>query len=139
MAVGGKLCLKNVQSQAAFTTTEKCEQQETSKREDEVARVFTGAKSTYRYRNGSFQMRDMLEHALKIQISRYVTLYRLVRFTGSWEDCCACSKKTVDVCTHIYIKILSQLITSVALFTPTCFDPYGSSSESPSGPCQVAD
>jgi len=44
-----------------------------------------------------------------------------------------------NLCTHIYIKVLSQLITSVALFTPTCFDLYGSSSGSPSGPCQVAD
>ena len=26
------------------------------------------------------------------------------------------------------IKILTQAITLVALFTPTCFDPYGSSS-----------
>ena len=36
----------------------------------------------------------------------------------------------------IYItKILSQAITSVALFSPTCFDPYGSSSGSTAGPC----
>ena len=33
------------------------------------------------------------------------------------------------------IKILSQAITLVALFTPTCFDPYGSSSGSTAGPC----
>ena len=33
------------------------------------------------------------------------------------------------------IKILSQAITFVALFTPTCFDPYGSSSGSTDGPC----
>ena len=33
------------------------------------------------------------------------------------------------------IKILSQTITLVALFTPTCFDPYGSSSGSTAGPC----
>ena len=39
-------------------------------------------------------------------------------------------------CALIYIiKILSQAITLVALFTPTCFDPYGSSSGSTSGPC----
>ena len=45
-----------------------------------------------------------------------------------------------NLCTHIYIiKILSQAITLVALFTPTCFDPYGSSSGSTSGPCQVTD
>jgi len=35
---------------------------------------------------------------------------------------------------HI-IKILSQAVTLVALFTPTCFDPYGSSSGSTAGPC----
>ena len=33
------------------------------------------------------------------------------------------------------IKILSQAVTFVALFTPTCFDPYGSSSGSTAGPC----
>jgi len=33
------------------------------------------------------------------------------------------------------IKILSHAITLVALFTPTCFDPYGSSSGSIVGPC----
>ena len=33
------------------------------------------------------------------------------------------------------IKILSQAVTLVALFTPTCFDPYGSSSGSTAGPC----
>jgi len=33
------------------------------------------------------------------------------------------------------IKILSQAITLVALLTPTCFDPYGSSSGSTAGPC----
>ena len=33
------------------------------------------------------------------------------------------------------IKILSQTVTLVALFTPTCFDPYGSSSGSTAGPC----
>ena len=33
------------------------------------------------------------------------------------------------------IQILSQAITLVALFTPTCFDPYGSSSGSTAGPC----
>ena len=33
------------------------------------------------------------------------------------------------------ITILSQAITLVALFTPTCFDPYGSSSGSTAGPC----
>ena len=33
------------------------------------------------------------------------------------------------------IKILSQAITLVALFTPTCFDSYGSSSGSTAGPC----
>ena len=33
------------------------------------------------------------------------------------------------------IKILSQAITLVARFTPTCFDPYGSSSGSTAGPC----
>ena len=33
------------------------------------------------------------------------------------------------------IKILSQAITLVALFTPTCFDTYGSSSGSTAGPC----
>ena len=33
------------------------------------------------------------------------------------------------------IKILSQAITLVALFAPTCFDPYGSSSGSTAGPC----
>ena len=32
------------------------------------------------------------------------------------------------------IKILSQAVTLVALFTPTCFDPYGSSSGSTAGP-----
>ena len=30
---------------------------------------------------------------------------------------------------------LSQAITLVALFTPACFDPYGSSSGSTAGPC----
>jgi len=41
-----------------------------------------------------------------------------------------------NVCTHIYIiKILSQAITLVALFTRTCFDPYGSSSGITAGPC----
>ena len=33
------------------------------------------------------------------------------------------------------IKILSQAVTLIALFTPTCFDPYGSSSGSTAGPC----
>ena len=33
------------------------------------------------------------------------------------------------------IKILSQAVTLVALFTPTCFDPYGLSSGSTTGPC----
>jgi len=33
------------------------------------------------------------------------------------------------------IKILSQAITLVALFTPTCFDPCRSSSGSTAGPC----
>ena len=33
------------------------------------------------------------------------------------------------------IKILSQAVTFVALFTPTCFDPYGSSSGGTAGPC----
>ena len=33
------------------------------------------------------------------------------------------------------IKILSQAITLVALFTPTCFDPYRSSSGSTAGHC----
>ena len=33
------------------------------------------------------------------------------------------------------IKILSQAIILVALFTPTCFGPYGSSSGSTAGPC----
>ena len=33
------------------------------------------------------------------------------------------------------IEILSQAVTLVALFTPTCFDPYGSSSGSIAGPC----
>ena len=33
------------------------------------------------------------------------------------------------------IKILSQAVTLVSLFTPTCFDPYGSSSGSTAGPC----
>ena len=33
------------------------------------------------------------------------------------------------------IKILSQAITLVAFFTPTCFDPYRSSSGSTAGPC----
>ena len=33
------------------------------------------------------------------------------------------------------IKILSQAVTLVARFTPTCFDPYGSSSGSIAGPC----
>ena len=38
----------------------------------------------------------------------------------------------------IYItKILSHAITLVALFTSTCFDPYGSSSGSTAGPCKV--
>ena len=36
--------------------------------------------------------------------------------------------------THVgFIKILSQAVTLVALFTPTCFDPYGSSSGSTYG------
>ena len=34
-----------------------------------------------------------------------------------------------------FIKILSQSITLVALFTPTCFDLYESSSGSTAGPC----
>ena len=33
------------------------------------------------------------------------------------------------------IKILSQAVTLIAHFTPTCFDPYGSSSGSTAGPC----
>jgi len=33
------------------------------------------------------------------------------------------------------IKILSQAVTLVARFTPTCFNPYGSSSGSTAGPC----
>ena len=33
------------------------------------------------------------------------------------------------------IKILPQAVTLVARFTPTCFDPYGSSSGSTAGPC----
>ena len=33
------------------------------------------------------------------------------------------------------IKILSQAVTLLALYTPTCFDPYGSSSGSTAGPC----
>ena len=33
------------------------------------------------------------------------------------------------------IKILSQAVTLIAHITPTCFDPYGSSSGSISGPC----
>ena len=33
------------------------------------------------------------------------------------------------------IKIISQAVTLVALFTPACFDPYGSSSGSIAGPC----
>ena len=32
-------------------------------------------------------------------------------------------------------KMLSQSVTLVALFTPTCFDSYGSSSGSTAGPC----
>ena len=32
------------------------------------------------------------------------------------------------------IKIISQAITLIAHFTPTCFDPYGSSSGSTAGP-----
>jgi hypothetical protein len=55
MAVGGMLHVKYIY-QAALTVTEKCEQQETTKREDEVARVFPEAKSTYRYRNGSWKV-----------------------------------------------------------------------------------
>ena len=36
----------------------------------------------------------------------------------------------------IYImKILSQAVTLIAHFTPTCFDPYGSSSGSTAGLC----
>ena len=37
------------------------------------------------------------------------------------------------------IKILSQAVTLIAHITPTCFDPYRSSSGSISGPCQVTD
>ena len=37
------------------------------------------------------------------------------------------------------IKILSQAVTLIAHITPTCFDLYGSSSGSISGPCQVTD
>ena len=33
------------------------------------------------------------------------------------------------------IKILSQAVSLIAHFTPTCFDPYGSSSGSTAGPC----
>ena len=33
------------------------------------------------------------------------------------------------------IKILSQAVTLIAHITPTCFDPYGSSSGIISGPC----
>jgi len=33
------------------------------------------------------------------------------------------------------IKILSQAVTLIAHFTPTRFDPYGSSSGSTAGPC----
>ena len=33
------------------------------------------------------------------------------------------------------IKILSQAVTLIAHFTPTCFDPYASSSGSTAGPC----
>ena len=37
---------------------------------------------------------------------------------------------------HSYIiKILSQAVTLIAHFTPTCFDPCGSSSGSTTGPC----
>ena len=36
--------------------------------------------------------------------------------------------------TYALIKILSQAITLIAQFTPTCFDPYGSSSGSTAGP-----
>ena len=35
----------------------------------------------------------------------------------------------------IYIIKISQAVTLVALFTPTCFDPYGSSLGSTAGPC----
>ena len=37
------------------------------------------------------------------------------------------------------IKILSQAVILIAHITPTCFDPYGSSSGSISGPCKVTD
>ena len=33
------------------------------------------------------------------------------------------------------IKILSQAVMLITHFTPTCFDPYGSSSGSTAGPC----
>ena len=44
--------------------------------------------------------------------------------------------ETIYALIYTYIiKILSQAVTLVALFTPTCFDPYGSSSGSTAGPC----
>ena len=47
-----------------------------------------------------------------------------------------CSLSFSSTYALIYIiKILSQAVTLVARFTPTCFDPYGSSSGSTAGPC----
>ena len=44
--------------------------------------------------------------------------------------------KNIPTYALIYIiKILSQAVTFVALFIPTCFDPYGSLSGSTAGPC----
>jgi len=47
-----------------------------------------------------------------------------------------CSLSSLPTYALIYIiKILSQAVILVALFTPTCFDTYGSSSGSTTGPC----
>ena len=67
---------------------------------------------------------------------RFVTALKITHLHFYCFTVHFCSLSFSPTFALIYIiKILSQAVTLIAHFTPTCFDPYGSSSGSTVGPC----